>query len=412
MKISVIADCHLNKVNFSTFKDKDSGNPYKSHDFMKAFEYMVDKNINEIKPDVLVIAGDIYDTHDPSNYVRAFFSRQVSKLVRNKIPVIILVGNHDICRKNHALSPLLEIKMNNVMVIEEPKLIKFKDHIFLLYPYSIKVERSVIKNRDLFYHFTNESKLKIKDNPEFKDLPVLFFGHFGVSGATMNSGSSSAGGKLNFVNNSSNDISVSDLDSLGVDYVFLGDYHSHQILPTKNCVSMYTGSIEKDDITHRDTKKGFVVYDTNLPKDPKYGTSRFIEYPYCRPMVSISGSLKEIRDGIEKLDSNNQGAFVKILFEGDIKEANDFHIALESLRNDIRKKVQPVHLIDAQNIIEKDKEDKGKEIEEKILETGHMTDDEVMEVVGEIIKEQVDEEEYKIIYKMAEDIRKEAKELS
>jgi exonuclease SbcD len=412
MKISIVADCHLNKVNFSAYKDKDSGRPYKAHDFMKAFEWIINKNINDVKPDLLVIAGDVYDTYDPSNDVRAFFSRQVAKLVESKIPVIILVGNHDICKKNHALSPLAEIRMKNVKVIEEPKFIKFRDHILLMYPYSISVERSIISNRKLFYQFAEENKKKIEENEDLKDLPVLFFGHFGVKGAALNLGTSAQGKTLNFVNTSSHDISVSDLDKSGADYVFLGDYHSHQILGTKNCIAMYTGSIEKDDITHRDLKKGFVVYDDTLPKDPKYGKSQFVEYSGCRPMIAISGSLKDIRKGIETLDKKDQGASVRVIFKGNTKEAHDYHLALETLRQEIRTKIQPVHLLTEQKVVDKEAEQKGKEVEQKIIETGHMTEDEVMEVIGEILKEQVEEDEYKILYEMAKEIRKEAKEIA
>jgi hypothetical protein len=175
---------------------------------------------------------------------------------------------------------------------------------------------------------------------------------------------------------------------------------------------MYTGSIEKDDITHRDLKKGFIVYDTDLPKDPTYGQSQFVEYPGCRPMISITGSLKEIREGISKLDKKDEGASVRVVFNGNTKESHDYHLALESLREEIKQKVQPVHLLTEQKVIDQEKEDKGKEIEQKIVETGHMTEEEVMEVIWDILKEQVDEEESKILYAMAEEIRKEAKEIA
>jgi len=379
---------------------------------MKSFEHIVDDIITNIKPDLLVIAGDIYDTYDPSNDVRAFFSRQVSKLVAAKIPVIILVGNHDICKKNHALSPLAEIKMKNVKVFEEPKFIKFKDHILLMYPYSVSVERSIITNKKLFFDFAEENKRKIAENAELKDLPVLFFGHFGVKGASLNLGTSSQGKALNFINTSSHDISVGDLDKAGADYIFLGDYHSHQILPTKSCVAMYTGSIEKDDITHRDLKKGYVVYDTELPKDPKYGKSEFIENPNCRPMISISGSLKDIRAGIESLDAKDKGAAVRVTFKGDVKEAHEYHLAIEGIRKEIKSKVNPVHLLTEQKVEDKEQKKKGKEIEQKIIDTGHMTEDEVMDVIGGILKEQVEEKEFAVLLEMAKDIRKSAKEIA
>jgi hypothetical protein len=122
--------------------------------------------------------------------------------------------------------------------------------------------------------------------------------------------------------------------------------------------------------------------------------------------------LKEIQEQVSKLDENDKGAAVRVVFKGSAQEANDYHLALEGIRKTINKKVKPVHLFDAQKITEGENEKKGKEIEQKIVETGHMTEEEVMEVIGEMLKEQVDEEEYLIIYAMAEEIRKDAKEVA
>jgi DNA repair exonuclease SbcCD nuclease subunit len=243
-------------------------------------------------------------------------------------------------------------------------------------------------------------------------MPVLFFGHFAVQGASLNLGTGASGKKLDFKNTSSHDISVSDLDKSGADYVFLGDFHSHQVLPTKNCVSMYTGSIEKDDITHRDLAKGFVVYDTEYPQDDVYGQCKFIEYPNCRPMVSITGGLKKIRKEVSELDKKDKGASVRIVFEGTAQEAQDYHLALEDIRESVKAKLQPVHLFDAQKISSVEEDKKAQELEQKIVEKGYMTEDEVMEVLGEILLEQVDdEEEHKLLVCMAKEIRKEAKGL-
>lgn len=411
MKISIISDCHLNKVNFSAFKDKESGIPYKSHDFMKSFEFMVKKNAEEIKPDLLVIAGDIYDTYDPSNDVRAFFYRQINILTEAKVPVAIIVGNHDICKKSHALSPLAEIKNKNVKVIEEPEFLHFKDHILLFYPYSLSVERKLISNKELFYKFIKEKDEKLLLDNELKELPVLFFGHFGVKGAALNLGHSTKGKKINHENINSDDISIGDLDNIGANYVFLGDYHSHQILSTKKCISMYTGSIEKDNVTHRNIKKGFVVYDTDYEEDVQYGRSKFIEYPNCRPMVSISGSLNEIRKSVDNLNKiEHNEAAVKILFEGNIKDSHSYHLALPNIIAEIKDKIDPVHIMESQSIVDEEKAEAAKNMEEKIAESGHMTESDVMDVIYEMIKEQVDENEYKEIVAIANQIKKEAKD--
>ena len=99
-------------------------------------------------------------------------------------------------------------------------------------------------------------------------------------------------------------------------------------------------------------------------------------------------------------------------FQGDTKESHDYNLALEGIREEIRKKVHPVHLLTEQKVVDKAQQKKGEDIEQKIIETGHMTEDEVMDVIGDIIKEQVDKEEYKVLYEMAKDIRKSAKEIA
>jgi DNA repair exonuclease SbcCD nuclease subunit len=378
---------------------------------MKAFEYMVDQNINTIKPDLLVIAGDIFDTYDPSNDVRAFFNAQLSRLVDCKVPVIILVGNHDICKKNHALSPIANINVRNIKVIEEPKMIQFKGHLLMLYPYSLSVERSIVSQRKLFADFVEESKKKIADNEALQGNPILFFGHFGVKGAKLNAGLSVAGKKMDFKNSSSHDITINDLDSIGADYVFLGDYHEHQILPTKNCVAMYTGSVEKDDITQREQPKGFVVYDTEVCKDAEYGKVRFVEYPHCRPMVALSGSVKDIQAGIDKLTDDDMGAAVRIVYMGDTKGLNEFSLSIDDMRHQIRQKIKPVHIYDSQKVTDTETVEKGKKLEQDIIERGHMSEDEVVDVVNSIIAELAEEDEISTIQQMALEIRKEAKEV-
>ncbi|MFA7219435.1 MAG: metallophosphoesterase, partial [Synergistaceae bacterium] len=185
MITSIIADCHLNRALYKGVLDKKYTTlPFRTVDFMKAFHFIITQNIEKIKPDIIVIAGDIYDTYDPSNEVRAFFSLQIKRLVDAKIPVLLMVGNHDVCRKHHALSPIKTLDLNGVTVIEEPEIKVVNDKLFLLFPYSLKVERGDITIKEQLCEFIEESKRKISENP---DKEVFFFGHFGVKGAVMKS---------------------------------------------------------------------------------------------------------------------------------------------------------------------------------------------------------------------------------
>ena len=422
MKLTFIADCHLNKSLYKNANMGDAGDlPFRNLDFMKSFEYMVDKNISEIHPDLLVVGGDVYDTFDPSNLVREFFNAQLRKLTDAKIPVILMVGNHDICRKHHALKPISAMGVKTVKVIEKPTILKFKDKVLLFFPYSLEIERKLITTRDAFHQFVETSHTKIEADPEMKAKEVLFFGHFGVRGAEMNEYSDSyevvaatedspaikETVKRSYVNNSKNDISIPELETIGATYIFLGDYHKHQRLATNNSITLYSGSIEKTDMSEAEQSKGFLVYDSEAEKTPRLGKCSFIEYPFCRPMVELKGTLSEIEQQVTNLTGNYKGAIVKISFVGNADELTAFSIGLEHLKNKLRTKYEPIHIYCKQKVLDEQEASQATAIEEEILERGHLSDRDVLDVVGEVIRESILEpEEQKATLAMAEDIYK------
>lgn len=421
MIISIIADCHLNKALYKGILDKKYTTlPFRTVDFMKAFHFIVTQNIEKIKPDLMVIAGDIYDTYDPSNEVRAFFSRQLRRLADAKIPIIIMIGNHDVCRKHHALSPIKTLDLEGVKVVEEPEMMVIGNKVFLLFPYSLKVERNEISIKDQFYQFVEESNGKILQ--EHSDKDVFFFGHFGVRGAVLKSyvnvadehvlTTETSTPKKTHVNTSSNDISVSDLDAIGAKYIFLGDYHQHQILPVKKGIAMYTGSIERTDMTEFDQAKGYVVYDDNNEEDKSMGKARFMEYPKCRPMIEFRGNAHDIFQGIDNLPTKGvRGAIIKIAFVGTNKELMDFSSNLDEIHKRIKSKINPIHIYDRQKVINEEEESEAHHLEEEIIEKGHLNEKLVLKVVEEmIIEKEPDVQEQQTLIQIAGEIYKETME--
>jgi DNA repair protein SbcD/Mre11 len=263
MKISLIADPHLNKTIYKGVMDEQYPDiPFRNADLMRAFEFAIDKNINEIHPDLIVVLGDVYDTPHPLNPIRTFFNSQLRRLSEANIPVIILVGNHDICSKHHALEPIAALGLKHVKVIEEPKLTLFKDKALMLFPYSLAVEKKEITIKDQFYKFVTSSRKLMILNPNFKDKGILFFGHFPVNGAIKNSYDDDdindiAGANPEVVekkmvyNHNDSDISLADLDTIGASHIFLGDFHKHQELNTKT-PAYYIGSPEKCNFSEMD----------------------------------------------------------------------------------------------------------------------------------------------------------------
>jgi exonuclease SbcD len=429
MKVVHISDLHLNKSTYKGVKDKERQNlPFRTVDWMKAFEWMVTESIENIKPDLVTIPGDVYDYYEPTNEVRGFFSQQLSRLTKEGVPVIILVGNHDICQKHHALQGIRDLDLKNIKVIENPTILKFKDIQFFMLPYSIDVERGHVSPIDEFYQFMDEIKEKADGSVS------MFLGHFGVRGAKINEYAISkvkAKNKLDveeveeteevkgkkvvkkaFLNKSTHDISVDDLNKLDVDYIILGDYHKHQILPTKNNIAMYTGSIERTDFSEKDDPKGFILYDSDLEKIPGYGQCRFIPYPNCRPMLELSGTLEEMQTQFDRIDyADYQNAIVKITFKGDSEQLTSYSVGNSTFKQNIKEKINPVHIDSHQKVKNEEQEQKAQELQLEIENAGHIGAQEVIDVIKEIIRHEKteDEKECSAIIDLASEIFEESR---
>jgi len=399
MKIAIAPDIHLNKAVFKGVYDRQFPTvPFRSADFMRAFEWCVDKCINDLHPDLFVIPGDVYDNPSPSNKVRGFFSEQLKRLTSNKIPVVVLVGNHDVYMTTHALNDIRELDLNNIKIIESTKIMDYKGVRLLILPYSVEVEQGNVTMKAEFERFLEEI------NEKEGDLPTIFFGHFSVQGAKMNEysdplqiskGVSKADAKKrDFVNSNKSDISVSDLDRIGAEYVFLGDYHEFQILNTKKCVAMYGGTLEKSDFSEMKQKKGFVFYDSEAEEDGKMGKCRFIENEKCRPMLEMEGKFEDIRDQFSKIDVNDyQEAMVKIIFKGSYDESLVYASNLDSFKKDIVKKLNPIYFDSTQDIEKKDMEEEAQRVEDEINEAGHVSGENIMPIVAEALSERIKDKE-------------------
>ena len=420
MKIAVVGDLHLNKVVYKGVMDKEYPMlPFRSADFIRSFMWIVDKCINDIKPDLFVIPGDTYDYYEPTNEIRGIFSAQLSKLTSKGIPCIILIGNHDVCKKHHALKDIQELNLKNIKVVESPKVIpNFQGVRILIFPYSLDIETKKKTLREEFKNFLETSE---KNKSE---LPSVFFGHFGVKNAVLNeyvvsktetedltdTTTTLSESKAEYFNRRASDIDSEWLDALGAEHVILGDFHKHQKLNTKKCYAMYTGSIEKTDIKEVDQKKGFIVYDSDA-EIGELGKCKFVEYPNCRPIVELKGTLLEMKKKFEEMDCNiNKGAVVKLSFVGNGKELLDFSSGLDEFKNYIEDKIEPIHLYSTQKEQDEVEIQEVSKLEKEILEKGHISDEDVIQVIDEMISEKIkDDSEQKATVALGREIYEEVR---
>lgn len=87
MKFLHLSDLHFGKSlhGISLIDNGDQG--YWKDRFLEKVE--------ELQPDAIVIAGDIYDRSAPSGEAVELFGSLLTRLEQLKIPVMLVAGNHD-----------------------------------------------------------------------------------------------------------------------------------------------------------------------------------------------------------------------------------------------------------------------------------------------------------------------------
>ena len=238
MKIVHCSDLHLGK-RFSGNKDYVKK---RYMDFFNAFATFVDK-VEEIKPDVCLIAGDIFDKKEINPDILSKTEYLFKKLKDNvKKDIIAIEGNHD-----------------NSRILEESWLEYLQEQNILKVFYYNKdfEEKNYLKIDDINFYpvgypgfMIDEAltKLSEKLNPQEKNIVVV---HTGISGST-----DTLPGLVS--------TSVLDLFKDKAIYIAGGHIHSFTTYPKEKPYFFVSGSLEFSNIQNeKSDKKGFILFDTD-----------------------------------------------------------------------------------------------------------------------------------------------------
>ena len=238
MKIVHCSDLHLGK-RFSGNKDYVKK---RYMDFFNAFATFVDK-VKEIKPDVCLIAGDIFDKKEINPDILSKTEYLFKKLRDNvKKDIIAIEGNHD-----------------NSRILEESWLEYLQEQNILKVFYYNKdfEEKNYLKIDDINFYpvgypgfMIDEAltKLSEKLNPQEKNIVVV---HTGISGST-----NTLPGLVS--------TSILDLFKDKVMYIAGGHIHSFTTYPKEKPYFFVSGSLEFSNVQNeKSDKKGFVLFDTD-----------------------------------------------------------------------------------------------------------------------------------------------------
>lgn len=256
MKVLHVADTHL---GYSAYrKATEDGINQREMDAYDAFKQFVDYAIKS-KPDLILHAGDLFDSVRPNNRAITFAMDQLIRISEARIPFVVIAGNHE--------HPKLK---------ETGHIFSIFDHIDRVYPvYNAKYEALSFKiNKEkITIHAVPQCELKKQFDEELKKLKPdstadynIFVSHGAVTGIKE------------FSMNEFNELFIPTKNlSEDFDYIALGHFHRFAKLASN---AFYSGSTERFTFTDAPDKKGFLELELSNGKLKH----KFIELEN-RPMV-------------------------------------------------------------------------------------------------------------------------------
>ncbi len=239
MKILHVSDTHL---GYSAYrKATENGVNQREIDIYDSFKQFVDYAIKN-KPDLVIHAGDLFDSVRPNNRAITFSIKQILRFSKAKIPFIVIAGNHE--------HPKLK---------ETGHIFSIFDHIEHVYPiYNAKYETLsfIINKQKITIHAIPQCSLKTDFDKELTELKPdsksdynVFIAHGAVTGVKA------------FSMNEFNELFIpANALSNDFDYIALGHYHKYTKI-SKN--AFYSGSTDNLTFTDAGDQKGFIELELN-----------------------------------------------------------------------------------------------------------------------------------------------------
>jgi len=249
MKLIHIADTHLGLAAFSRL-DPESGMNLREKQIYDNFLRGINDIINA-KPDVLVHAGDLFDTIKPKTKAYTTVLEALERLHAAGIPLVIIAGNHSMVKTRYTTSPFEILKYHRADVKAAYKFryenVEIGDTVFHLLPNMLRPED----------YRTEYDKIEL--SPKHANVLVTH----GLATAIKDKRLAT--------------VAEHELDSTilseNFDYITLGHYH-RQCQITDN--AWYAGSTEYLTYGEIRDEKGGLIFDTKtkevkhleLPKTP------------------------------------------------------------------------------------------------------------------------------------------------
>jgi exonuclease SbcD len=304
IKLLHTADIHIGMENYGRI-DPATGINARVMDFLRRLSDIGDYAIEQ-GVDVFVFAGDAYRTRDPNPTYQREFARRIKKIADAGIPVILLVGNHDlpaVVKRATSIDIFGTLEVPNVIVGNREALTQItcrrgQPLQVAAAPYPLRsalvskedVQGKSLAELDVALQAAMIANLQALAEQARRQpaVPAILVGHFSVNEA-------SHGSEQNIMIGRDAALPRSVLTDPTWRYVALGHIHKHQSLNGDfQPPVLYAGSIERIDFGEEHEPKGFVV--AEIGDGP---TAWRFERGYkrqARPFVTIKA---DVRDAAE-----------------------------------------------------------------------------------------------------------------
>lgn len=293
------ADLHIGMENYGRL-DPATGIHGRVLDFLRRFDEVIEYGLAH-EVDLVVFSGDAFKTRDPSPTYQREFARRIKKLSDEKVPTVLLVGNHDLPameRKATSLDIFRTLAVPDVYVGWRDEVHRIKTRrgpvvqvACLPYP----MRQRLLARDDMRGRSLQELDRALADTvgdvvrgmvAELDPaVPAVLAGHFSVGGATF-------GSERSVMIGSDVVVLKSVLADPVWDYVALGHIHKHQELNGGAYPAIvYPGSLERIDFGEERDPKGFCWVELARGRT----TWQFVEVK-ARPFVTISVDARESDD--------------------------------------------------------------------------------------------------------------------
>ncbi len=316
MKLLHFADLHLGVDNYGT-QDAASGVSSRSVDILRALDAIFDRAIEE-PADVVLFAGDMFKNRDPSPTLQREFAKRVSRLVQAGVPIVLLVGNHDLpgaIGRATAAEIYAVLNIPGVHVVRNLTSLRLDTASGPLnivgVPWITRSTALVQETLRALGDVELDEAIRAGISHQVREMaqeldpgdPAVLLAHVSLQGADFGLERSLMLGR---------DVTVGsdDLSASAFDYVALGHIHKHQSLGIRPPV-VYAGSPERIDFGEEGEPKGYVWVEIDGSGSDRRTTWEFVELPARRfetiridatgsePAIKIDREIEAERQRIE-----------------------------------------------------------------------------------------------------------------